>query len=166
MDSEEGRTAEMHIEIEQLKEGFISSSIRMKKIVKQILCGGITQREYFVLEILNKKELNCKNGMYVSALADTIRISMPQASRMLKNMEEKGYIRREIDENNRRNTFVYITMKGMEVRIRAKQEMDTFVDCIIKRMGEDNIRKLTELFNMSANIIEDELLKRKENQNV
>lgn len=166
MDSETGKTAQNHIDREQLKKELISSSVKMKKIVKNLLCGGITQREYFVLEVLNAKGLNCENGMYVSVLADTIQVSMPQASRMLKNMEEKGYIRREIDENNRRNTFVYITGKGIESRIQAQQEMDAFVDRVIIRMGADNIRKLIELFNMSTDIMEEELLKRKENPDV
>ena len=85
---------------------------------------------------------------------------------MLKNMEEKGYIRREIDEKNRRNTFVYATEKGKEARIKAQQEMDAFADRVIIRMGVDNVKKLIELFNMSTDIMEDELIKRKDNPNV
>ncbi len=166
MDSETGRTAPGQIDREQLKEELILSSGRMKKIVKSLLCGGITQREYFVLEVLNTKGLKYGSGMYVSALADMIHVSMPQASRMLKNMEEKGYIRREIDENNRRNTFVYATEKGKEARIEAQREMDAFADRVIIRMGVENVKKLIELFNMSTDIMEEELLKRKENPNV
>ena len=166
MDSETGRTAPAHIDREQLKAELILSSVRMKKIVKNLLCGGITQREFFVLEVLNTKGLKYGNGMYVSVLADTIHVSTPQASRMLKNMEEKGYIRREIDEKNRRNTFVYATEKGKEARIKAQQEMDAFADRVIIRMGVDNVKKLIELFNMSTDIVEDELIKRKDNPNV
>lgn len=165
LDSDVSGTTGEHMDKEQLKKEIMSASFRMKKAAKDLLCGGITRKEFFVLEVLSAKGLSCENGIYVSELADHIRISMPQASRMLKNMEEKGYIRREIDENNRRNTFVYTTEKGTEARIKAKQEMDDLVDCIIVEMGEENVRKFIELFNMSADSME-EVLKRKENQDV
>ncbi len=166
LDSDVSRTTGKQIDKEQLKKEIITASFEMKKVAKSLLCGGVTRKEFFVLEVLNMKKIGCENGMYVSELAEHIKISMPQASRMLKNMEEKGYIRREIDENNRRNTFVHTTEKGAEARIKAKQEMDSFVDSIITEMGEQNIRKLIELINLSANIMEKEALKRKENQDV
>ncbi len=139
MDSETGRTAPAHIDREQLKAELILSSVRMKKIVKNLLCGGITQREFFVLEVLNTKGLKYGNGMYVSVLADTIHVSTPQASRMLKNMEEKGYIRREAVEGDARLKRIFLTEQGKETAARTKTMIEQIEHRVLEGIGKEEL---------------------------
>ena len=72
-------------------------------------------------------------------------------------MEEKGLIRREVDKNNRRNTYVYLTDKGLESREMAAKAMDDFTGRVMKRMGDENVEMLISLIQKMTSIMEEEL---------
>ncbi len=149
-----------------LRDKIISSIIRMKKAHLGMLVNGISYMEFLTLEILARfiEEYPDKTGMGVSELAEKIHISMPQMSRLLKNMEEKQYILRIVNATDRRNTYVSITDIGGLKRKCVKGEMDDYINTVIARMGADKIDLLIELVNESVDIMKDEQNKRKEHK--
>lgn len=141
-----------------LKEEFMRVSHRMRKLNMSHIFSDVSQGEFFALEMLRKcQKRTGDGGIIVSDLAKSLRVSSPAASRMLRNMEEKGLIRREVDKNNRRNTYVYLTDKGLESREMAAKAMDDFTERVMKRMGDENVEMLISLIQKMTSIMEEEL---------
>lgn len=146
---------------QNIKEEFMRVSHRMRKLQIGQILGGISQGEFFALELIRKGQERSpdQKGIIVSQLAKMQRISAPATSRMLRNLEERDLIRREIDKGDRRNTYVYLTEKGMEEHKQAFAAMDKFSDRIMDRMGYDNAKMLISLIEKMTSIMEDELSK-------
>lgn len=142
-----------------LKEEFMRVSHRMRRLNMSHVFSDVSQGEFFALEMLRKfqQRNGDSRGVIVSDLARSLRVSPPAASRTLKNMEEKGLIRREVDKNNRRNTYVYLTEKGMESRDMASKAMEDFTGRVMKRMGDENVEMLISLIQKMTTIMEEEL---------
>ena len=90
---------------------------RMRKIKLNILSEQVIYSEYYALEQIDLyvKEHPGSIGIYVSELADRLRIVPSSASRLLNTMEGKGLITRKVDTGSRRNIFVCLTPAGRDI---------------------------------------------------
>ncbi|NMC55743.1 MAG: MarR family transcriptional regulator, partial [Eubacteriaceae bacterium] len=91
---------------------------------------------------------------FVSELQKMHHITKPAISQMLNGLENKGYISREMDRQDRRKVSVTLTQKGEDILKRSKEYADNMLDKTISRFGEDNTRKLIELFSQLVDISE------------
>ena len=92
---------------------------RMRKIKLNILSEQVIYSEYYALEQIDRyvKEHPGSIGIYVSELADRLRIVPSSASRLLNTMEGKGLITRKVDTGSRRNIFVCLTPAGRDIPV-------------------------------------------------
>jgi DNA-binding MarR family transcriptional regulator len=101
---------------------------------------------------------NCRFGIRkktcVSDLHSMHHITKPAISQILNGLEKKGYIVREIDKTDRRKIAVELTNKGRDVLKRSKEYADDMLEKTIAQFGEDNTRKLIELFSQLIDISE------------
>ena len=70
---------------------------------------------------------------------------------MLKSLEDKKWIRREIDADDRRIVKVYLTEEGKLKRDYARKGVILFNDAIYEKIGEE---KLSIFFEVMKNINE------------
>lgn len=75
----------------------------------------------------------------ISELAAKAGVLPSAISRTLRGLEEKGYIVRNVNQKDRRNTYVELTAKGEETATQCKQNMrdtiDTMGSSLVKSMG-------------------------------
>ena len=76
---------------------------------------------------------------------------------MIGVLETKGYIIRDVDKEDRRNTYVYLTELGTKARRKNEIQMNKVMQRIMMRMGENNMNELIILWNQLADIMEEEL---------
>ena len=131
-----------------------------------LLHPGLTQSEYFVLRLLhkaytNKEEIQGeenKEDVYVSSLIHALKVSPQAVSKLLRSLEEKDYIVRTVNINDRRNISVNITEAGIQALHYAQESLHAFADKIIDRMGEENMKELLTLVNSLFESIDEEML--------
>ncbi len=99
-------------------------------------------------------KFNLHRKIFVSDLQHMHHITKPAISQMLNGLENKGYISREMDMQDRRKVSVTLTEKGRDILKRSKEHTDKMMDETISRFGEDNTRKLIELFSQLVDISE------------
>lgn len=80
-----------------------------------------------------------------SDIAKKATMSTARVTAILNNLEEKGFITREIDKADRRKILVSITALGKENAILAKQETLAQVEEIFKEMGEKDAQEFIRL---------------------
>lgn len=147
------------MEINKLQEDFIQTASRFGRLKYEAIFHDISKREYEMLTAV-ERFMNQKGdgkGVYVTTLAGLLKVSTPAVSRMLGVLEEKGYLERNVDLRDRRNTCVYLTESGMAARKRTEDRMRRLIKGVLDRMGEEEIRQLLTIWNRLADILEDEL---------
>ena len=148
----------------ELYEEIYQSLHKMKSIKLDALFDGLTQHEFIILQIIEKKMRENGKGIYVSEIADYMNVSTPAISRKLGMLEEKGFIIRNTDEEDRRNIYVCLTDKGKIVRREACKKMKILSMRVIKKMGCDKVEKMINLWDEYSQEIQNvsEMMKRGE----
>ena len=67
----------------------------------------------------------------ISELAKKTRVLPSAISRTLKRLEEKGYVERTVNKNDRRNTYVEITDRGREVAQEVREIMRDYGEAVL-----------------------------------
>ena len=95
-------------------------------------------------------------GRYtVTELADKAGFSYPNLNKILKGLEDDGYIKREVNRENRRYIDVTITESGTEMIEVYLREGLAFVQKVYERyLTEEEIYKLNESLSYAASIYE------------
>ena len=97
-----------------------------------------------------------KPGITVTQLAHRLSISNPAASKMLRGLEEKGYIRRLPDPEDRRITYIALSPEGSQILDRARRQADQLADNLVSRMGKEEMEELLRLCRKLADLMEED----------
>lgn len=148
----------------ELSMEFLATAHRFKKIHMSDLFLEVSRSEFWALKMIQKGMLKSENqcGVYVSTIAEHLKVTPSAISRMLKGLEEKKFIERKVDKKDRRNTYVTLTKEGEKITQQAETEMNTFTKNVIEAMGEEDSRTLIKLFNQLVDVMETELKKHQE----
>ncbi len=83
-----------------------------------------------------------KKRVRVSELSNHIHSSKPATSKMLNSLEEKGYIIRVPNVQDRREVYIELTAEGEKIVGEAFHKMYNFTEESLHRMGEENTKEL------------------------
>ena len=91
---------------------------------------GINSTQFHLLfEISNECNINQE------IISKRCNINKGAVARAIKKLEDKGLVRREIDENNRRQNKVSLTPEGEEILEKAKEILNSWEEEIIVEKG-------------------------------
>jgi DNA-binding MarR family transcriptional regulator len=108
--------------------------------------SGLTHLQYHILEELFQAEA----GVSVSQLAKSIRISKQQLTPLVNKLEEKAYIIKAPDANDKRRVRLLLTEKG---RAAVKERWEEFHRLLCSRISELHEDDLLDLDYAIAKII-------------
>ena len=80
-----------------------------------------------------------------------MRGSSARTAIALRNLEQKGYIEREIDKTDRRKILVSITDEGRKVACEEREEAIGRMNLIVEELGADDSR---EFIRIAERIVE------------
>jgi DNA-binding MarR family transcriptional regulator len=87
------------------------------------------------------------------AMYEALAVSKAAVSQMLGSLEKRGYIRRDIDRDNRRKIIITLTKQGETAVDKAEKKMDVLMSRIITRFGEKDTRNFTRLLDRFAEVV-------------
>lgn len=123
----------------------------------------VHQGEFMMLGAINncleeKKENNINEpGVKVSELSCTVHSTKPATSKMLRALEEKGYIERISDDKDRRVVYIRLSADGEKKLKEAFNRMHHFADRTIKRLGEEDAKELIRMLKKFYEAVDEEL---------
>jgi DNA-binding MarR family transcriptional regulator len=88
------------------------------------------------------------------AMHEALAVSKAAVRQMLGSLEKRGYIRREIDRDNRRKIIITLTEQGAAAVDDAEKKMDVLMSRIITRFGEKDSRNLTRLLDRFSEVVD------------
>ncbi|MFV0343157.1 MAG: MarR family winged helix-turn-helix transcriptional regulator [Anaerocolumna sp.] len=169
-----------------LAHDFIIIMSKWKKLIHKIQSKNKTTvfpGEFMMLTALHERinwlnENNCNVlGIRVSELSEHLRSTMPATSKMLKNLEDKGYIYRITDKKDRRVVYINLTDSGIGIIKNAFSNMHELSMKALNRLGEKDAKDLlriltkfyeavdTELYEAGMKEVENKGLENKEQEN-
>ena len=147
---------------------FIMAMYRLGHLNYQELVPQLSKTETIIFHCMIESDDGCvvdpkKDTNYgrikMSVLAKKIDISTQSLSRMIKGLEEKGYLKREVDESDRRNTYVLFTEKGKTLSEEMHDKYKKLFHSVNKHIGEEKLIELGMRMDELVDVIEDELKK-------
>jgi len=101
----------------------------------------------FVLYYLSRHE-----GAVPTEISDAIGVSTARMAAALNNLEEKGFITREIDKEDRRKIIVKLTVAGHGVvEQQAKDRLNHFA-VMLEKLGEHDAREYVRIMGRLAEV--------------
>lgn len=89
-------------------------------------------------------------GLTQEELARYLNVNKSSVTRQLAALEEKGYIRREADPQDRRSLLVYPTEKANELRDRMRHVLRDWSDYLTADFTEEERETLSRLMSRVA----------------
>ena len=99
--------------------------------------------EIFILEHLARKN----DTMLPGELSAMMGGSSARTAIALRNLEQKGYIERDIDKKDRRKILVSITEDGRKLAREEREEVANRMKIILDELGEDDAREYIRIVN-------------------
>jgi DNA-binding MarR family transcriptional regulator len=94
-----------------------------------------------------------RKGTPATKIAPALGLEAHSLTRMLKTLEDKKWIRRESDEDDRRVVNVYLTEEGKRKRELAKEGVIAFNNAIYEKIGEDKLAIFFEVMQKVSEIV-------------
>ena len=108
---------------------------------------GVKKSEARVLlcvEFLHKAK-NCK--VNISEISKNLSITPPSTTEFVKNLINKGYLEKHIDQNDKRFIEITLTHKGEKIVQELKEYFNSLFSGIIERLGYEKSELLLELLD-------------------
>lgn len=143
-----------------LKKQFIQSIFQFKKMLGigiGIESDGnksdLNMSEIILMKEVANNSIDSDSNIGLSEIRGYLSISKAAVSQILRVLEKKGYINRDIDKNNRRNLIVTLTQKGRDVLADKDNEFNDRLDKIITSLGEDDAKQMIRIINKLVEIM-------------
>lgn len=97
-------------------------------------------------------------GIIPDKLAEMIKVDRTTAARAIKKLEEKGFIKKKTDVENKKIRRLFITEKGAELAPIIKLENDYSNQIALQQLSEQEIAALSQTLKKVVANIDDEWL--------
>ena len=111
-----------------------------------------------------QKKIGSEHGVKMSELAEYTHALPPAVSRSIKALEKKEYVRRFVDQKDRRNTLVEITESGQKVLQESNDIMDEFIHRVFEKTDKEEMARLVTYIYQQYDMAKEELEKIRESQ--
>lgn len=96
--------------------------------------SGFTNQQIMVIKLI------AHNGQVtISQLCDEMFLAKGTVSGIVKRLEEAGYVRKIKNENDKRNTYVTFSDKGMKFAKKFRNDINKSFDEIFRNFTEEEI---------------------------
>lgn len=144
---------------------FFSALYQFHKLHMGDLVPDITKLEGMTMAAIKHCSVKKgKEGLTVSELTAKMKAKGPAVSRTLKTLEDKGYIERNVNKADRRNTYVKLTVSGEQKQEECEQVMNSFAHAVISKIDRDDMEQLIDCLNELYEASREEIEERKMRQ--
>lgn len=112
----------------------------MAPIREMLAETGITEQQWRVLRVLSEHE-----ALDATQLADRASLHQPSLTRILKTLTERGFIRRSVDDHDRRRQVVELTTAGQAVIEDNLAQATEIADALRDALGTERFDTLLDL---------------------
>lgn len=117
-------------------------------------CLPIKHNEMMLLMFLHHNLSKDCLGIQPSELGEILQLTRPAVTSLVNSLEEKGYVERINDAEDRRVVFVRPTTKGVELVNNSRQELAKNIGEILAHLGKEDTQELIRITRRIRSILE------------
>lgn len=120
----------------------------MNKMENSIGDCGLTHQQIMVLKVVaHKKEIN------IGQLCENMHLSKGTVSGIVNRLEQAGYIKKIKYDNDKRNTYIQFSEKGIEFSKNFRIKKEEIFDAVFEDLTEEEINDIIKTLNLLRNKI-------------
>ena len=125
----------------------------------------IGRADYLFLYHIKRCETQSKLGkrVYLSVLADTMNLPIPQISKAVENLRNKGYVSWKTDSEAGK-TYVKLTSKAVELMRDERERMENSYKRILEEIGEEELERTIRTMRTITGILKEMAAEPEEDQ--
>ena len=144
---------------ETLRDDLVRSLSQMRKFKASLppQCT-LPMGEYFLLFHIHKlafheddfpfcQQHTPRKPVFVKDVSAHLHMSMPAVSQILRSLDEKGLIVRQMTKEDRRKVSLSLTKAGHAILNEVKTYYDTMISELIGMIGPEDIREFIRIFD-------------------
>ncbi len=89
----------------------------------------------------------CKEDVTPGNISEDLMISTARVAASLNSLENKGYLTREIDKEDRRKIIIKLTIKGKAKGITLKEERLNYLNRVFSSFEKNEVEEIMRLIN-------------------
>lgn len=121
---------------------------------KYMKCDELATAEFFVLvQIEETSKEHETYGVTGSELAELMEQTLSSVSKMIKNLEEKGYVTRNPSSKDRRVSYIAVTDKGRRKIAGVRNRHEKILRYTREKMGDKDMAEFCRLLKQWYTII-------------
>lgn len=93
-------------------------------------------------ELKGVNAMESHESLTCSELAEKMNLSPSRGSRIIDNLVRKGYLFREIQDQDRRTTFLSLTKRGEKLKYNITREQKAFEDILTSKLNSQEIESV------------------------
>lgn len=141
--------------MDNLNEQILDAWIRLTTVINNDrIVSTMPLNEALICRILME---NADKKITATDLCISMKMQKSQMNRVLNNMEEKGWIKRNRSEEDRRQIWIVPNVERLAPYREQHEKILKIVDCLIVRIGEEKAAQALELFHLISEIAKEEL---------
>ncbi|MFM1651059.1 MarR family winged helix-turn-helix transcriptional regulator [Brevibacillus sp. B_LB10_24] len=113
---------------------------------KRFVAGHVPS-EMMVLISIKRAMKNDSNGVMVSTISSMLHVTSPTVTQLIKGLEAKGLVERNIDKEDRRAVRITLTDAGETVTKQAFKEFSDSFNGLVEYLGEEQSKQLANLLD-------------------
>lgn len=104
---------------------------------------GLSHNERMILFIIHN--LSKGDRISLSIIRDKIKLAPSTITPIISSLEKRGFIERKIDENDRRNIYIFLSSNGKKFTEKVDNELKNMLYEYIKYMGKNDTNEIIRL---------------------
>jgi len=123
---------------------------RVRVLHNRYTVDQITDTQFIVLRSLRKSPCN------TSFLAHMLGVTLSAVTALINRLHKMGLVTRERQEKDRRQVWISITPKGLQVLQEVEEKRNLLLAMYVSRIPEDEREQLLNLLNKTVKLFENE----------
>lgn len=113
-----------------------------KRFLQQLKPYGVTTEQWVLFARLSEVE-----GISLTELSQISLRDKPYTTRLIDKLEDKGLIRREESQNDKRSSLIFLTERGGELREEILPIITELNQWIVESMSAEEVKQMKVLLN-------------------
>ena len=135
---------------------------RFHKLNFSVVFQDMSKGEFITLKAISGCRERCgtdadESRAKVSDVVRRLDVMPPAVSRTLKNLEEKKWIVRTVNSQDRRNMYVELTEEGEKELEKMCRKMSEITERILQKMDQKELQKMIQILHQLYDISKREL---------
>ena len=124
----------------------------------ELVFSEITLPDYMILLRFARRMgiYKLETKIYLKEICTEMNLPMARVSNMVQNLQNKGYVYWQHDEDGSEGTYIYLSETGAEKMKRQQEILEKYFSHIVERIGHDKMIQVLDLMEKLEGVMEEE----------